>query len=404
MQKSQTNLPEKLWTSNFIKIMIMSFLLSFSFNMQNTALPLYAQYIGGNKSDAGMMMGVFTISALIFRPIFGNLVDTKGRKIILIGGIFLFSIFIFSYGLISSIILLLIIRFLHGIGFSAYTTANGTVVADILPESRLTEGIGYFGISNIIATAIGPTATLFLINNISYKTSFFIFYFVCLLGLMMAFLLNFQKSIEQQGKNTNKKIVIVEKTAMPSSIVVFLIMIPVGAVMTFLPTYALSKGINNIGIFFTVYAIALLITRPIIGRIADRVDTSLILIPGMIFLIINFVILIYAKSIEWFVVAGIFYGFGFGSTQPILNALLIRLSPPERRGTTNATFFSAMDFGVGIGSIAFGVIAQKIGFKAVFILCVVFVIFAIIGYYIFLKKHTKKDTDIVNNKICQAIE
>lgn len=390
MQQGHMNEPEKLWTSNFIKIMIMSFLLSFSFNMQNTALPLYTQFIGGNKSDTGLIMGVFTISALLFRPIFGNLVDAKGRKITLIGGIFLYSLLVFSYGLISSIILLLVVRFLQGIGFSAYTTANGTVVADVLPKSRLTEGIGYFGISNIIATAIGPTATLFLIKNIGYKTSFFIFYFVCLLGLIMAFLLNFQKSIEQRGRNKNKSIVIIEKTAIPNSIVVFLIMIPVGAVMTFLPTYALSKEINNIGIFFILYALAIFITRPIIGCIADRYDTSLILIPGMIFLIINFVILIYAKSIIWFAVAGVFYGFGFGSTQPILNALLIRLSPSERRGAANATFFSAMDFGAGIGSIAFGVIAQKIGFQAVFMLCILFVLLAIIEYYISLTKQIKK--------------
>lgn len=154
-----------LWTKSFIKLMLMSFLLSLSFNMTNTIIPLFIQFSNGKKFEAGLSMGVFTITALLFRPIFGNMIDIMGGRKILIIGIIVFSICSLACSILFTIKYVLLLRILQGIGFSAYTTANGAILADAINKSRLTEGVGFFGITNTLSAALGPSIAL---RNIQY--------------------------------------------------------------------------------------------------------------------------------------------------------------------------------------------------------------------------------------------
>lgn len=142
MKKLKNIHKEKLWSKYFILTTLTSLFIMISMQMTMTTLPIYTQYIGGNKFIAGLTTGIFSISALLFRPLFGNLLDSKGRKIILIISIIIFSLATLSYNFAYTIIILLVLRFIQGIGFSAYSNASGTIIADVVPGSRLGEGIG----------------------------------------------------------------------------------------------------------------------------------------------------------------------------------------------------------------------------------------------------------------------
>lgn len=170
----QNTTSEKLWTKYFTLTFVYSLFTSISSNMLMTAIPLYAIHLGGNNSISGVLFGLFMLVAILFRPLFGLLIDDKSRRMVLIIGGVISALISLSYVVAFSIGILLFLRSLHGIGFSATTNASGTIISDIVPKSRLAEGVGFFGLSNTLATAVGPAFSLFIINQFSYHALFLV--------------------------------------------------------------------------------------------------------------------------------------------------------------------------------------------------------------------------------------
>jgi len=373
---------KKLWTSHFIKILLVTFSLAVCYHTQLSVLPLYAQHIGGNKMAAGLMLGAFTISALLFRPLVGNLCDQKGRKFVLIIGIIIFAVISFLYSYAYAIWFLVFLRFVHGASFSAYSTSSGTIVADIVTPSRLMEGIGYSGMSNTLAMAIGPALGLYLINITGYSNLFRILFGAAIIGLILSFFVNYEEVLQPKLTAKNKT-VFLEKAAIPPSLVMFFTSMAQISITVFLPTYALSRGIQNIGLFFTVYALVLLITRPLLGKLSDSIGPTKIIIPAIAIFALSLVHLAYAKTLYSFLLDSVLYGLGQGALYPILNGLAIKLARPEHLGAANSTFFSSIDLGYGIGSILLGAVLQYTGFTVIFFVSAGFNLVAIILYYFF---------------------
>lgn len=179
---------------------------------------------------------------------------------------------------------------------------------------------------------------------------------------------------------------IIEETVLPASTLIFIIMITVGTVMTYLPIYALSINVKDISLYYLINAITLIVIRPIVGKYSDKSNKSKILFSGMLSLIVGFIILSFSNSIQWFLAFGIFYGIGLGIVQPLLNAQMLIMSPQNKRGIANSTYFSAMDLGVGIGSILLGFLIQWYGFRLVFFSCTFIIVIALILYITYIKK------------------
>lgn len=404
--QTQSKGSQKLWTKYYLLIMLYSILTGTANNMLMTGIPLYAIHLGGSNSVAGLMMGIFMISAILFRPLFGTLVDTKSRRMVLMTGAMISTLSFFSYTFALSVGMLLVLRAVNGIGFSANTNASGTVVADIIPSSRLAEGIGYYGISNTLATAVGPALTLLIIKAFSYQALFITAFVIGIVSFICSYFMKYEEKqpkvksvILEQVKIIPNKVLtrqkiadsIFEKKAISPSFVMLFIALAMGSIITFIPTYAMTRGIENISIFFTVYALSLLLTRLFGGRLADRYGESTVVLPGFILMIIAFIILAFATTISLFLVSAVFYGLGFGFVQPTLNAVMIKSCPPNRRGAGNSTFFTAMDLGSGGGAVLWGFVSQNTSFTFVYLLCAVCIIVSWIAYSWLLQRKLKLD-------------
>lgn len=393
-----------LWTKYFNLMLIYSFLTSTTNYLMITAAPLYAIHLGGDNSIAGLMMGIFMIAAILVRPYFGKLLDEKSRRLVLIVGAAICTLTYFSYLFAFSIGMLMLIRAINGIGFSANTNASGTVVSDVIPKERLAEGVGYYGIANTLSTAIGPSIALFIIKSYNYNILFIVTATLGILSILVSYLIDYEKNNEENftvitpnepnknndnmssSKSTN---MIFEKTALPVALVIVFLAVTIGGIMTFVPTYAATRGIDNISSYFTVYALALLITRLFVGKMADKYGVSMAIIPGIILVIIAFIVLAFAKSLPMFLLSATLYGLGYGSSQPTLNAVMIKLCPPERRGAGNSTFYTAMDIGSGGGAMLWGVISQNFGFQSVYLTCAISVGISLLCYLFILRKQIR---------------
>lgn len=148
---------ERIISGNFILLFFVSIAVCIGMNMLNVIVPLYVtETLRGTAGTAGLMTTVYTIAACASRPLNGVLTDRLGRRNIMFAGALLFSIACLACGLIPAILALAICRVLMGVGYSAATTANNTASTDVIPASRLTEGVGYFGMSQSVASAFGP--------------------------------------------------------------------------------------------------------------------------------------------------------------------------------------------------------------------------------------------------------
>lgn len=374
---------DKIWTKDFVLIVFSNFFIFLGFQMTLPTLPLYVQQLGGNDQLIGVVVGIFTFSALIVRPFAGKALETKGRRFVFITGLGIFVLSVGSYGIIPSLFFLLLMRTIQGIGWGYSTTASGTIATDIIPEHRRGEGLGYYGLSGNIALAFGPTLGLALVGKISFTQLFIICAVLGLIALILSSFIRYKKI--EPVTTPQKRLDLFEKSALPPSILLLFLTVTFGGLASFLPIYTVQKDVSGIEWFFFLYALALLVSRTFAGRIYDKRGHQAVFIPGAALILIAMLLLAWLPNTLILNVAGILYGFGFGTVQPALQAWSVKQSPPNRRGMANATFFSFFDLGVGIGAIAFGQIAFLFGYSSIYLVCSFSVFISILLYVVILK-------------------
>lgn len=379
---------DKLWTKDYTFILLVGFLLMTSFSMVGTVLPLYAQSIGATNSIAGVMLATFTFSSLLTRPLFGNLLTVHGNKRILIVGVFIISLGTILYFIAHTIALLIALRVVMGIGFSAFTTASGTIVSNIVPENRRGEGIGYYALSFAVTTAFAPGLGLYLTAHKGYSFLFLVGFVISFVGFAVSFLIKVEeKHIEVvPSKRKSKEIVLFEKTAIPAALVLFFFVFANGGILTFIPIYAKMRHIEGISLYYPIYTGFILLSRVSTGKIFDRKGIAPIIIPSVLLAMSGLVILAQANTLMAFLLAGALFGLGYGTIQPALNAVMISVCTPERRGLANAAYYSTMDISIGLGAVVCGLLSQWIGFTNTYMIAAALILFSFQAYSGLLKK------------------
>ena len=385
----------KLWTRNFILILIINLITFFGFQMLTPTLPLYVEKLGGTQAEAGLVIGIFAISAVVVRPLVGRGLDIYGRKGIFIIGLGIFLLSVLLYNWVPTVLFLMLLRLIHGFGWGTSSTASGTIASDVIPRQRMAEGMGYFGIAGDVAMAIGPAVGLFLTGNGGFHGLFFTASASILIVMVLAFFITLPKTNPPaaQGQPSVRPSYF-EKSAFRPSLVMFFVTATYGSLVSFLALYASQLGISNVGMFFTVYALALMVSRPLFGRLADKHDNDIIIIPGILAIFVAIIILSQAQAVRqpWLmlILTAVIYGLGFGAVQPSLQAMTVRNISFNRRGAANATFFSSFDLGIGLGSALWGMIAQMTGYSVMYMVVSVSALCALVCYLILGRKSAKQ--------------
>ncbi len=382
---------EKIWNKNFTLHWLTNFLTTLGFYMLLPTLPVFAvKVLGASNSQVGYIIGFYSLTAVTIRPLAGYAFDNYGRKQVYIGALILFSIFVFSYNLATSLTFLLVLRFLHGFSWGVTTTGGGTIAADLLPSPRRGEGIGYFGLSMTIAMALGPMIGVWLLGsplpflatstasgagNIfsrvflgsgNYGQLFLIAGLTAALAIVIAALVKYPLiPLSRKSLTLNA---FVESRVLPICAVMLLSTLVYGGLVSFITLYSDELGIANGGLFFLIYAIAMSLTRPIAGKQFDRRGPKIANIIGYSFLIAGYLLLAGSREIYGFLGAGILLGIGNGYVWPTLQTMVINLVEPQRRGVANSTFFSGIDIGIGLGSIVMGWIANQASIGSTFLI------------------------------------
>ncbi|AZV44521.1 MFS transporter major facilitator superfamily protein [Peribacillus asahii] len=378
--KEHVSSKEKIWTRDFILICLANFFVFLGFQMTLPTIPLFVESLGGNDRLIGVVVGIFTFSALLIRPFAGQLLETKGRRFVFLAGLTIFIFTIGVFGFTTSLILLFAIRVIQGIGWGYSTTASGTIATDLIPAKRRGEGMGYYGLSGNVALAIGPSLGLILVNMISFKELFLICGLLGVIAWISASTIRYKKAepIAIAAKTTKWNLY--EKSALQPSILIFFISVTFGGISTFLPLYADQRGVTGIQWYFFIFAAALMTTRIFAGQLYDKHGHKAIYIPSTILISIAMLLLAWMPNNTVLYIAAICYGLGFGALQPALQAWSVEKAAANRKGMANATYFSFFDLGIGFGAILFGQIGYFLDYRSIYITAALSVLLSIVIY------------------------
>lgn len=375
----------RLWTKDFVVITIANLLLFSGFQFFPSALPLYVKELGISDAVIGWISGLTTISALLIRPFGGMIVDRFGRKGILIVSLLIMIGASFSYSLFPYVAIILLIRFIHGIGWGTATTATSTIASDVIPVRRFGEGIGYFGLSGSFAMAVAPALSIMLFHSFGIESVSYLATAVLIGALVLSFFIHYKQVPKKPKSQVKVRTKLFEKNAVFPAFLIAFLTTTYGAITSFVAVYAMAIGITNIGLFFTVYAISVLVMRPFFGKLVDRREAHSVVLPGFLSAAAALLLLAFSTELWMFLIVGVLFGVAFGSLQSGLQTMAVASAPLERRGAANATYFVGFDVGMGLGSIVSGFLVTAVGYAHMYLIFAVVPIAALVVYFVYRK-------------------
>jgi MFS family permease len=390
---------DRLWNRNYIKVMIANFSLFFAFYVLTPLLPLYlSEHFGATKDVIGLVLSGYTITALLCRPFSGYIVDSFSRKTVLMVCFGTFAIFFAGYLAASTLLLFTIVRTLHGGPFGALTVSNSTVAIDVLPSSRRTEGIGYYGLSNNLAMAIAPTVGIFIYK---FTASFEFLFWLALIVACLGWLVDATVIIPRK-ENTPAADTTLPGNLIPRSSFLlprlswdrfFLVrgwllglnMVAFGFSFGVLSNYLAIYGKEVMGItggtgtYFMLCSVGLILSRLQGGKALREGRLTFNAGSGMVISLVGYTLFILMPTLSSFLLphssfldqigyygSALLIGLGNGHMWPAFQNMTINVARNNQRGTANSTILISWDIGMGLGILVGGVISELLGYGAAF--------------------------------------
>lgn len=401
---------ERLWTAPYITLILLGIFISMSFYMVMPLLSKYALQLGASVPAAGVIVGMFSITALFARPVSGIISDRLNKKYVFMAATALIGLSLIGYGISAGIASLVVFRFIHAVAFSVNGTVNLALVAQTVPRKRMGEGIGYFGLGHIIATAAGPAVGLYIGERFGLSAVFLAAGAIMLaVSAAMSMLPHAgQKANEtreqqkglhegQKEPNTVPERPCGEVRGNPKSGICITDFIAVqvlplaffgsvfsmfnGVIGAYLVLLGEERGIENISLYFTVNAISLVLVRIAAGKIYDRYGISAILIPAFILAAVAAVFIGFAGALPMILAAAALKAFAQGSAQPSIQAESIRMLPDGKSGVATSTYYIGADIGQGFGPMLAGAIAAAWNYGVMFTVCAGFFLAVLLVYF-----------------------
>ncbi|WP_316571424.1 MFS transporter [Neobacillus sp. YIM B06451] len=376
----------KLWTNQYVIIILLSSVMFASFYMITAGFPIFVSTISNNPAIAGTMTTTLMLASLVTRFFASVIIQKVNMKLLLIISL---VYFIGTIGLTfvnDSIGFLIFIRALQGIGFSMLTILVFTISSNIVPRSRLGEGIVFFAMSTSVGTTMGPLIAISYLANFSFRSMM-----VLTLGLMAFSLVcsfftknNTIKKEEEKPQETKKEPFykyMYDKRVLLPCILVALNYMAIAGTVNFIGAF--GKEINvggKISQFFIAQAIAMVLVRLVSGKIFDRWGHRVLIIPAGIAGAAGLALLGFSTGMGMVWVSGILFGIAYGIVHPTIQAWALTLVPADKKATANSMLLIFIDFGLAIGSVGLGFLAKNVGYGRTFSYSAAFMVVILLLY------------------------
>jgi MFS family permease len=353
--------PDRLFSPRFFLMCGFSFTVFLAaFQLFPTA-PFRILDLGGSESAAGLFLGLMTYASAVSAPFTGALADRIGKRRVLVVSSIAAATFSAAYAVTTNVTLLLSLVVIHGIFWSGLLTSSGAYLADIIPAHRRAEGMGYYGLSTVLAIAVAPSLGLAM-YRLGWPA-------VCLSAGMLNVIMAIIASRLPETLNAEVHHVpfsvrgALEGRVFILAITLFLYAFGYGGVTSFAALYATSNGVTPSGIYFIVFAAVSMASGLIAGPLGDRVGHTRLLGPAIFLIALGYALLAYSGTRVWLVTSAVIFGLGFRSAYQFFTAHVLHHVAANRRGAAFGGILAALDTGIGTGSMAMGWIIDRYGFR-----------------------------------------
>jgi MFS family permease len=335
-----------------------------SFYLLLSVLPLYAADVGVPDRLIGTIIGSFAFASMLVKPAAGWASDRFGRRPVMAVGALLFIVAPLGYTVSGTVVTLLGVRLLHGLGMGLYPTAASAIVADMAPAARRGQVLGVYGIANSIALALGPLSGAAIVPHVGFRGLFAVSAIVALAAVVIV--ARTPETVKRDVTLPFRFAAALSRAAVFPSAIVLLLMLTYGLQVAFLPLYASRHGLNP-GTFFLVFALVVALARHPAGRASDRLGRAPVAAAGLVGTAAALAVLAARPDLPGLVVAGALYGIGFGAAQPSLMAWCVDRVPATERGRAMGTYYTALELGIAAGAMSSGLAVDRFGFPPTFL-------------------------------------
>ena len=385
--------PNRLWSPAFINYGISSGILYMTQYVLVAALPIViTSDLSGNDLDAGLAMTYFQIGTIVCRLFAGRLIDGFNKRVVLLLSTALFFIIMGLFNFTTSLEAIFVLRGLHGVVFALGTTVMAALAVLVLPPNRKGEGINMFAIFSNVAMVLGPAIGLYALDSYGSIALYLFLTIMTGLALVLSNCIPLSKELAMPKPSTHKGWHIsqfIEKRSLPWALMGLFIGFTYSGVLVFIPIELNSMGAGIWGsAFFAIFAVMIIISRPLVGKAYARYGSKYIIYPGLVLFILGLLALGIATTPLTIILTAPLLGLGYGAAQPAFQALAIQSAPIERAGVSTATYFLALDISVGVGSVILALLASAVGYQYLYIFTAVIMIVALALYHIWIKRYT----------------
>ncbi|MBI2213981.1 MAG: MFS transporter [Acidobacteria bacterium] len=355
---------ERLFTGTFYNLWALSFVTFLSAFQLFPTVPFRILALGGSKGEAGLFLGLYTAAAALSAPLTGSIADHVGRRRLAIVASIAFVAFSLLYAVVTERSLLLAVAVVHGVLWSGILTASGGIMTNLIPASRRTEGLAYWGMASTVAIAVAPLIGLRL-----YQIGWNVMCFVMAgLSVVMAAIATVLPHDEPRpGARFPRINEIVAPKVVLTALSLTTVSFGYGGLTSYVALLSVERKIDPPSLFFTVFALMILVSRIFFGPVADKFTTKAMLYPAIIVMAMAIAILALGETKLWMIAAGALYGTGLGVAFPTFMSFVMGRTDPSRRGATFGNVIMAFDSGIGVGSAATGAVIQRFGYRPAFL-------------------------------------
>lgn len=379
----------KIFNNNFIIICLIGFLSSFGTSIAETIVMKYSEFLGAVPSMIGIVSGVCSISALLILPLSAPILDVYKKNIIFATSTIVLVTAYVGFAYSSSVNMLIVFRLLNGIGKGISFTVCLAMAADALPKEKLASGVVYFTLAQAISIAFAPGVGLYLLERFSYFNTFIVSAGITLIAVCLAFIVKI--SHKKASKITISFKTMIAKEAILPATLMFFLATSYSTINSFIVIYAGELTIVNIGLYFTVYSLVLLISRPLVSKLSNFLSISQIIIPSLLCFGVSMYFVSISRSLTMFILAAVVSAFGYGICQPLVQSICIQRVGENRRGVGSSTSFIGTNMGYLVGPFVGGMLAEQCGYSFMYKMMVIPLLCGL-GIYIYDKKRNDKES------------
>lgn len=375
-----------VWTRNFTILFISNCIINFGHSIIMYLLNGYLITIGIASTAIGFIVSMFSFAALGFRPFSGPLIDGwNKKKLYMIMLVIIITSYV-GYSFSHSLPLIILSRFLHGLGQGCISALSMAMAGDALPKEKLSSGMSLYVIGSVVAGAISPALGLSLMERFGYSYAFLLPLILLAIALVLSSFL--EHSFVPGTKIRFTLSGMICKAAIVPAVLVLLSGIVRIGISTYLVEFITNvRHVEGMKVYYYVNAAAMILSRPFFGRLTDKKGLHISLIPSYVFFALSLVATAFCRSTWQLMLVAVLNALGYGTAFSSQQAMCVKVAPPELRGAASNTSFVGLDIGEMIGPIMFGALLNIVDYSTMFLILLIPLAISALLLLIWAPKH-----------------